>query len=270
MAIQDLSKVDPGNIYGALVLIPMANVLAYRAGTPSIPQDGMDVCCIWPERSFDRPGRGDGHSARTINRLIELMGSVADAVVDCHSGGWPHQMSPHTRITVSENGELSARCRAMAHSTGLPLIWETQAQSFQQDLPVTLADILHYKRLPSVTIEVGGQGRVSSEDLNTMKDAVHGLARQLGVLAGPPSQVGRPYVLRKTHRIQAERGGLLMPVVKLMEQVQSNQPIAVVKNLYGSLVEEIVSPRSGIVVGHRTMGTVNTGQHVAVVGELEP
>jgi predicted deacylase len=268
MAIQDLYHTDPKDISGALVLLPVINVLAFRAGTRGAPQDGLDMNRIWPGKSIEQAMHIYAHSEIVVHTLVQYMNEVADAAIDCHSGGSPHLMSPYAQFFVSEDLELAEKCRGMAISTGLPLIWETVVTDYAQKAPGSVSTFLNKVGKPSITVEVGGQGRVFKEDKEIMLSSLQGVAQFLQILSGNPRSSVKQRFVSKGNWLRASRGGLLNQLVAPLEQVEKGKPMAQVFDLYGRILEEIISPADGVVIGHRTRSTVNTGEYVCNVGEL--
>lgn len=269
MAIQDLARVAPAEISGALILFPAVNILAFRAGSRTAPQDGLDMNRIWPGNPPEGAVHVYTHSELVVYQLASWMLSLADAVIDCHSGGWPHLMSPYTRIIRSQNEELTEICRAMGRATGLPLLWETPASDYEKEISVPLGAYLHKEGVPSITVEIGGQGRVTKKDRELMVRSLQGIARSLGVLSGRPDVRLNQMIVHNGNWVRAQRGGMLTPLVSPLERVEQGQAIAHVRDLLGAIVEEIHAPRAGVIIGHRTMGMVNSGQYVGNIGELE-
>ncbi len=268
MAIQDLYHTDPGDVSGALILLPVINILAFRAGMRGAPQDGLDMNRIWPGKPLTQAMHIYAHSEIVVNELIMQLERVADAVIDCHSGGSPHLMSPYAQFFVSEDKELAEKCRGMAISTRLPLIWETTASDYSQKAPGSVSTHMNRIGRPSITIEVGGQGRCTVEDKEIMLDGLRGVAQFLKVIPGGSEAHSEQRILRKGNWLRAAQGGLLRPLVEPLQMVVEGQSIALITDLYGRTVEELVSPVDGIVIGHRTRAMVNTGEYVCNVGEL--
>lgn len=269
MAIQDLyHQTDPADINGAFVLLPVINILAFRAGTRAAPQDGLDMNRIWPGKPLEHAMHVYAHSEIVVHELVHHLEAIADAVVDCHSGGSPHLMAHYTQFLISEDSKLSDQCRGMAINTGLPLVWETLVSDYAQKASGSISTYMNRFGCPSITVEVGGQGRASLEDRQTMLKCLQGVARHLGILPGEIKREIKPHYIRKGNWVRACRGGILQPLVAPLQMVEHAQPVARVIDLFGRTMEEILSPARGVIVGHRTRAMVNTGEYVCNVGEF--
>lgn len=269
MAIQDLhAAIHPADVRGALILLPAINVTAFRAGTRSAPQDGLDLNRIWPGNPLAQARHIYAHSELVVNHLATHIERWAEAVVDCHSGGWPHRMAPYAQYFLSDDGALNARSRTMALAAGLPLLWATAARDYRQKAAGSIGTYLNEIGLPSITLEVGGEGRVPDSDRILMQGALLGVCRSLGILAGDPPGAPPRYEVQKGHWLRASRGGVLYPLVEPLDLVQQGQPVASVRTLLGDELEGIVAPVSGVIVGHRTLQMVNTGEYVCNVGAI--
>lgn len=271
MAIQDLYHgVQPKDMRGALILLPVINVTAFRAGTRGAPQDGLDMNRIWPGSPLARARHIYAHSELVVHLLVTHLERWADAVIDCHSGGWPHRMSPYSQYFIAEDPAVAERSRAMALAAGLPLLWATSAQDYSEKAAGSIGTYLNRLGRPSITLEVGGEGRVPDSDRAMMKEALSGICRTLGVLPGEAPRHRPRFEVRKGHWLRAARGGALYPLVEPLDRVEQGQAMAWITDLFGDELEVLTAPAAGVVVGHRTLQMVNTGEYVCNVGELVP
>ena len=269
MAIQDLYReVEPKAVRGALILLPVINVTAFRAGTRGAPQDGLDMNRIWPGNPLARARHIYAHSEIVVHQLVTHLERWADAVVDCHSGGWPHRMSPYAQYFIAEDPVVSERSRAMALGAGLPLLWATSAQDYSEKAGGSIGTYLDRLGRPSITLEVGGEGRVPESDRVQMREALSGICRALGILPGAAPRHRPRFEVQKVHWLRAARGGALYPLVEPLDPVEQGQPVARITDLLGEELETITAPAAGVVVGHRTLQMVNSGEYVCNVGEV--
>jgi predicted deacylase len=268
-AIQEFfHQTSPEQVHGTLVLLPVINILAFRAGERGAPQDGLDMNRIWPGKPLQGAMHIYAHSEIVVHELSRLILELAHAVVDCHSGGSPHLMAPYAQFFVSDDAKVTEASRYMAASTGLPLVWEAVQKDYIQKAPGSISTFLNGVGHPSITLEVGGQGRVPASDRAIMLGALRGIAGALGILPGHNAPAVEQRMIGKGNWLRASRGGLLAPMARPLQQVASGSPLARIVDLFGDTVEEIVSPADGIVLGHRTRGIVSSGEYVCNVGEI--
>ena len=123
-AVIRLSKIlDPRNIAGTLILMPVMNLPAFRARTPFVcPIDNVN-----PNRVF--PGDPTGsYSEQMTHALINEFVVHADAYVDLHGGDIPEALVPfvicrsEAGLADSEARDVAARSKEMALAFDLPYV----------------------------------------------------------------------------------------------------------------------------------------------------
>jgi len=92
-----LRLTSPRLLRGALIAVPMVNILAYRAGARSAPIDGLDMNRIYPGRPLHQVMHVFGHSEVVINKVFNEIRRLATHVIDLHAGGWYTTMSPYAQ-----------------------------------------------------------------------------------------------------------------------------------------------------------------------------
>jgi len=255
------------DIRGTLVMVPMLNIMAFRAGQRMAPQDGLDMNRIWPGAPLDKAMHLWAHSELVVDAFVGYMRDVADAVIDVHCSGLMGQMSPYA-CYYTGGGDLEEKVRKLAYASGMSLIWETQASWVSEKVPGSLKTEMGKAGIPSVTLEVGGESKLISGDVDRMFKALTNTMKHLGMVDGQPELPEEQILVRKGHWLRASRGGLLWQYCRRLRQVSAGELLAETKDLYGHVIEEFRAPVDGICVGFRTLGTVQTGMYVANVGSV--
>src|SRR4051794_37580115 len=118
VAIADLlAEIDPAEIAGTLIALPVANPPAFAAGSRTSPLDGLNLA-----RAFDGNAAGSATERLAWTIAQEVIG-VADALIDLHSGGLAYAMA--TLIGYCNLGNaVGQRSRDLALAFGAPVIWE--------------------------------------------------------------------------------------------------------------------------------------------------
>jgi hypothetical protein len=262
-----LGEINAADVSGALVLVPVLNVQAFRAGSRMAPQDGMDMNRVWPGNPIDRAMHLWAHSEIVVHRVFSEITAHATHVVDLHDAGWMGLMSPyvsyHTISTVS-----AERLRALATSTGMDIVWESGEAFTAEKAPGSIGTRTGAAGLPTLTLEAGGEGRLLQEPIDRMAQALFNVLRHLGVLPGAPVRnPGQQFVVRGNW-IRPRHGGVLYAGVRPLQRVRRGDLLGTVRDLFGRTVEELRAPVDGIIIGVRTYGVVATGQYFCNVGEL--
>src|SRR5213078_240648 len=107
---------DPKKLSGALILMPVLNLPAFRTRTPFVcPIDNVN-----PTRVFPGDPRGS-YSEQMTHACINEFVVHADAYVDLHGGDIPEALVPFV-ICRAGNDEVAKKSKAIAMAFGLPYV----------------------------------------------------------------------------------------------------------------------------------------------------
>jgi predicted deacylase len=196
---------------------------------------------------------------------------VADVILDLHDGGWMGCMSAYIQYFAT-HPEVDAKARAIAFVSGMDIIWESPAVFVDDKAPGSVGTASSPLGIPTLTMEMGGEGRVPAEHVERMYRGLDNILRHLGVLPGEPQPHGWPEKLcvRQGNWLRARRGGAYVCLVQPGQRVSKGELLAEVRDAFGETVERIVAPVDGVVIGMRTYGNIATGQYAGNVAEIVP
>ena len=146
-----MQRIHPSMISGRLIIVPVANRAAWRAGTRFTPLDGINLARVFP-------GSPDGsYSYRLAHNLFDKLLMRADFLVDCHSGGVNAIFMPVAGFyqaghDIDETPALESI--RMAKATGLARIWRLPARA-----GVLSCEAIKHG-IPAIGCEVGGGRRL--------------------------------------------------------------------------------------------------------------
>ena len=244
--------IDPGDLRGAIIGIPVANPLAFMHHKYLSWIDDLDVGRV----DADRP---EGNTTeRLAHALWEGAWSRADLVVNIHCNTRPDSLiyqwinvgNPATRDDIEK----------MAEAFGVTTI--VSDTPLDEDAPPTLGNLAARRGIP-VILEELIDGRWISEPstsagvrgaLNIMKafDMIDGEAEP---------QRGFPIVpgINRFHGIvRANRGGLIRFFKDPGEYLRRGETLAEIYDLYGDVVEEVEMPVDGYVWAYPCGQSLNT------------
>lgn len=258
------ATVDPRQLTGTIVIVHAANPTSlYGRGVYYTPTDGRNL-----NRMF--PGRADGTlSERTAHVIFAEIIRRADAYLDLHCGDANEALRPYVATRVSGDSAYDARVRSLAIATGLTLLLETPVPSPVPNPPGTTTMTAAVHRIPGFTVEWGMLGRTDESSVNGQLQAVLGVARAMGMLPGRPGRGG-------TQRMQGSRtaaapvSGLVRVEVTLDQQVREGQRVAVISDLFGVQLAEVLAPVSGRVISFTATPPVRAGEPVVAIGIPAP
>lgn len=242
LALLELARtLDPATIDGTLVLVPLANPLAFNAGTRSTPEDGINLNRVFP---------GDPRGTvthRLAHALVEGITQDADLAVDLHSAEATGLMMPMAGFREN-TGDVALRSARAAAAMELEMNW------MMRWAPGTLSTALNERGIPAVGCESGGLGVASAHEIRIYRDGLMRLVR--GEQPDPPRTVD------VMEDLTAPASGILDIRVGLREEVRCRQLLARVLDPWGDAVATVEAPFDGRVVHQRLFRQVRAGETV--------
>jgi predicted deacylase len=249
------AEIDPARLVGTWIGVPAVNVAAYEMASRVSPLDGLNLNRVFPG---DATPTLSGMVARRYFHDVVLRSA---AVLDLHSGGNPLSMLPLVAYS-----EASLASLALAEHTGVEVLWRMPpAWSGSLCVAASAAGV------PTITPEIGNDGRLDPDATVLMRRVVVNVMRALGLVEAPTTDAPPPPRRRRIVRgsyVPASVGGLFQPVVRLGDDVKRGQRLATIRDVFGGVVEEITAPTDGLVCSYRTIPPIMPGDQTVLVGEV--
>jgi N2-acetyl-L-2,4-diaminobutanoate deacetylase len=264
MAVSRLCReIDPENIQGTLILLPLHNVLACHAGTRHTPGDGSDLNRLYGQSGGPGP-------AQTIARFVEnfLLPQV-DWVIDLHSGGVAHEFVLSSNLQARPHSpEFNTMLRPLlALDAPYAIVFDEVSASGQMPHTGTLEGLARKLGKKAISSELGGGGRLTPASLGVAEHGLRSLLSFIGVVpwrdATPPEQ-SRSQLLflgRPEHYVSAPAAGRFAPLARLGEAVQTGDLLGTVAPLHDPLAkpEPVIASSHGIVIAIAQRGLQQSG-----------
>jgi predicted deacylase len=221
VALAKLARtLEPAQVRGRVMILPMANFPAALAGSRTSPLDDGNM-----NRMF--PGDPDGSVTQMLAHYVEsvLLPGV-DFFIDLHSGGSSLHYLPTGMIRVSADAELAKRCRALLEAFAPPnaILLDMGGED-----RTSIAAGLRAKVVSMVT-ELGGSGTVTPDCLRVANHGLRRALRHMGVLQGGPGADEPPALAPRWLKVggagaylYAPDAGLFEPRVELGDWVNAGQ-----------------------------------------------
>jgi len=208
-------SLEPAAVSGQVIILPMANFPAAKAGTRVSPVDDLNMNRVFPGEAAGRPTEKLAHYIET-----QLM-PRADYVFDLHSGGSSLHYLPTAILGWTEDAEDRRRQIDYAWVFGTPYGCffplghgggSSKAAADRQDAV-------------SLTFELGGSGTLTPETAALAGRGVGRLLRHLGVVQGGAddpagSELQVLAALTDQAFVFASEDGLFEPAVDLGHRVR--------------------------------------------------
>jgi len=244
-------NLDPNELRGAFIGVPVVNVGAFEAMARGNPRDThtFDMNRIYP-------GRLDGFlSDRVAHTHNSLIGSIADMEISIHSGGNSCYLAE--TIFVSSNDSASFEL-ARAMGPEWPIILDTP-----HPVGTPMAAMLSRGK-PALTVELGGSAATMPDVLTgvvaTIENAIANVCRHYGMLEGQ-AEYADGFWRGRQKVVQAGRSGLIKPSpdIRLKRPIRCGEVLLQITDLFGTPIEDLQAPCDGTLFGMRTYPSVTAG-----------
>lgn len=254
-------RVDPDELRGALVAIPIQNPLAFRTSSYHSLQDGLNANRIFP---------GDATETLTHRIVAAIHRNAvepADYVIDFHANSRDSILFNFMRV---DDSDASATGLELARAFGFTTVVseaKTHGFGFEERLSGLLADTALAAGKPTLTVELTPTHNWEEETIEGGVRGVLNVLKHLQMLPGSPEpQIGLPIindVLGPQLRVTAEQGGFVQQVREVGEWVEAGTTVALIRDPWGDVIEQVESPASGYVLSFP-----HHGNHAAASGDI--
>jgi predicted deacylase len=250
-------ELDPAQMSGDLLAVPVVNPPAFWSGTRASPVDGENLARVFP-------GSADGTISHRIAHVFSnAIIAHASLYVDLHSGGVRYRMPSMVGYASTDE-----RGRAAALVFGAPVIWGHP----RLDPGRTISSAAS-RDIPWLYTEARGAGRIHPEDLGMMKNGIRNLLRHLGILPGAPTPGRIGHRLfgdgNTDHGMSATQPGFLMTQVRILDDVKAGHCLGTLVDLQGQPLEKYYAPVDGVVGLIREFPVVAAGDPLFLIAQRE-
>ena len=255
-------NLDPTEIQGRIILIPMLNKPAAMAGTRLSPIDGKNM-----NRAF--PGdKDDDITGKIAHFVAHHIIPLADIVVDIHSGGSSMHFLPSVNMHDLEDQEQMSRMIEAAKAWGLPYVFIYEDVAGSGLLPS------YAEGLGKITLgtELGSKSQFGPEMLKMAADGIHNLLVWAGIISAAPIDTGisdSEVVAGDDTRdyIMAPCSGILEPLREMGDVVGVGEVIAVIHNpeLIAAAPYEVRTETEGLIMSRRSNPLTAQGECIATL-----
>lgn len=244
-------EVDHSAMRGCLVCVPVVNVSGFLNSTRYLP-DRRDL-----NRAF--PGNPKGNMAERIAyEFIEQVVRKCDYVLDFHTAAEGRDNMPHTRADM-EKPEV----RRIARAFGSRVIINNEGSRSTLRYSSIKAGI------PAITIEMG---EAHHFQFDYIKEGLAGVLNVMvelkmidGTVLSPPFRT----IVRQTEWLRAAHGGILLMKTKPETLAYEGDLLATVTSPFGTAVDRVVAPFTGIVVGVTTEPLAEPGSPICHIVKVD-
>jgi predicted deacylase len=234
---QVANMLDPDDLHGTLVILPIANPLAFNEGNRVPALDSIDL-----NRTYGggRPRKPTEHLGLL---LWESVFSRTDYLIDVHSGG-PGEYLPFAATPEGRDLDLARALNLRYIHVPGQTKWGF------------LVDTCQEAGVHAVLIEVGGGRSLDTHYHDAVSAGILNALRTLRMLDGEPVAGPEPYVFHQKHIIPAPTAGFYEPRVSLGQDVSQGEEIAAITPILARTTISIEAPHDGLVLYRRREAAV--------------
>jgi predicted deacylase len=270
-----MRSLDMADVTGRIVLVPVLNPAAFRAGTrDSTLDDRVNLNRAFVDGAGVQPGL-KGITHRIAHFVRQAIWPHVHVVIDLHAGGQVARFVPLTSFHPVDDPEQSRAIEDTARWFGTPLVI-----TYQNETPGLLPS--EAERLGKVTVgtELGFGGAVSPAGVRYGVQGVRAAAIRHGQLRGDLTKVGhhaagtqrRASMVDRACFVPAPFAGHYEPLRDCGEDVAQGETVGLLHDFDRIDLEPwpVKAGVDGVIIAQAWGAPVLQGQHVLVVGRLEP
>lgn len=242
----------PEELTGTVLLAPVANPLAYAAGTRCTPADGVNLARVFPGRAEGSP------TERLADLLWRCLAEHADYLIDLHSGGMEYDFLPVAGFFGSPSDE-NASYRG-ARAMGLDALWMLPGREGVLSTEFTARGKV------AVGAEYRGCGQLWESGADAYAQSVRGCLAEWGLLANSSLETVPPAPIYRTSWLLAPATGLYRTSLRLGDAVREGEEICRIEGSRGELLGRVTADRDGTVLVLRHKAMVGAGDWATLLG----
>jgi predicted deacylase len=259
--MRTLPQLDPGEMAGTLVAVPVMNIEAFMQGDRGDPRDTFSY-----DMNRVYPGRADGYATERVAWAHwQAMAGNCDLQIAIHSGG-DHSFLDKT-IFAAETGPCLELAGAMGPAWDL-----VNTSGVGRGSP---AAMLAEQGQAAITVELGGWCRMLTTEFHEigrqLSDAYLNVMRHYSMIPGEAQYAASWQRGHQIALLANETGLWVGEDVELRKPLKKGTPLGRIYNLYGDELEVVRAPEDGVIFGLRFRPMVLRGDWLcfyAVIDEI--
>ena len=245
---------DPKDLHGQVIVVPVMNVPAYRARSIYVcPLDGKNLNRVFPGQALGTA------SEQIADWVFSNVIRQAGYYVDLHGGDLIEALIPFTIFFRSGNERVDQLSLEMAQVFGIPCL-------VRSETPGSTFCAAARAGIPSILPEAGGQGIWAREHVALHSDGLRRLMQHLEMTAGGAPEALPSTLLERFLWLRSEHEGFWYPGVAVGEEVKAGQELGRVTDYEGRVLQQATSPVDGRVLFIVSSLAINDDDPLLAVG----
>ena len=254
-------KLDPENLRGTVIGVPVMNVGAFEAMSRGNPRDTHTY-----DMNRMYPGKPTGYLTDRIAQTHHTaVGKLADMEITIHSGGNICYLG-ETIFTKSDDEKGFELAKAMGPD------WQIILDT-PHPVGSPMADMVNRDKT-AITVELGGSAACMPDALqnnvNVLERALMNVCHHYDMVEGTANYADEAWRGSQI-AVMASKSGILVPNPeisrnKLKKPIEKDETLLIMQDLFGNIVEELKAPCTGVLFGFRTYPSTTAGDWTLFCG----
>lgn len=250
------NQVTPEGLNGALVVVPVVNMPAFKERNYTCPIDGLNL-----QGSF--PGKLDGSIGEVIVfKIFNELISKADYYLDLHGADSHESEICHSGFYMTGIHDIDHKSNGIARAFGFKYIL-----SYQTGCEGSSWRVAAENGIPSALCECGQGDRLLLEEASRVTEGVLNVMRHLKMIEGAPSITEGQKII-SGRKIKINSSGIFYTQVHPGHILGEGEIIGEVKDLEGKVKETVRAPSRGVVLLMIHNPVVEQGERLMTFGLL--
>lgn len=243
------NELDLKELKGTIVGIPVVNIPSFNRKKRRF-NDGVDLNHIMPGK--ENGNVSQVYAYRFFNRIARHF----DYLLDLHTASFGRINSYYIRAD-------------MKHPVTRKLALLQNAQIIVHNPPSdgTLRGAADALDIPAITLEVGNPNTFQKKLIRSGIEGVHNVLSYLEMTQDEIEEPEKEAILcKRSYWIYTDKGGLLSIPVGLTQRVKKGELIAVLRDIFGNMVQEYYAPEDGVIIGKSISPVNQSGGRILHLG----
>jgi predicted deacylase len=240
-AIRLWRELDPKELSGNIISVPVVNVPMFRAKTPRaspIDNKRLNFVCF--------PGSLDGTISDAIAYVLfnEVI-LKSDYHIDFRGGDLDEIETESMTYMLIGNEKIDNELNNIAKISGQK--WLQRSQYSERRKNSLIAQALLHGVVSIVAMMAKGMGEVPESDVIKDMEFAKKVMKYLKMIPGKVEPFpGKQFFFTGAGVVSVKNGGIWHPLVTRSDPIKKGQVTGYVKDLKGDILEEVISPIDGI------------------------
>lgn len=251
-----IKKIKNKNIKGAVMVIPIANPIAYKANSRLHPEDKQDL-----NRNF--PSNNKKTATNYLAKELEKIIIGSELIIDLHV--FPNQISPTIGVFLPEGEKsIQSKSKKLIELFGPDLIWKIDSKKTEKKKVGSFCSLALKNNTLAFGLEFAPLSLIKKSEIENSVNSLMNVLSEIKIIT---KKISKPIKKIKTFERflhQSPYDGLFIPKTKILERINNKEVIGEIR-IKGE-VKKIKSPKKGLLMTISKKRIVKKNEKLFTVG----